>query len=550
MSTVSAVAETLGVINFVQVVVGILHLLFLAAAAAYVAHQHRASQTVVERTDTSMTVYLRLALLLSGFVWVCAALVGDDALWHVMFELRGIDDHESKRLPEHDAVCLAQKTMTLGLAEPAFLMLIAQIVSVGESTATATAASVDSAGNGVTTGDERTRCAWPRALIAHPIVRAIGRPLAVLLVVQTTLVFTERWLPVGVIFVATSQVPSKVCIVPTANLIVSTIFAGGFIVYFNLFCVRLSRVLISRQIKGRLWSLQVWHTTSLPLILALRLLLIIGFGFATRAAKHNAESFLPGLLLSRFLLDLEFFVILFSVLLSVHSLVWRPLREVHTLRRHAPSMRILQVDAAATSSGAMLTLDDISCDTGRPSLAPVISRRSDAHMHPRTIQRARPKYMLGQRIKKAAAAAHTRGPHSPHPPLSEPPAAAELDERSERGAQICGAVSLGRHAAPVDGSHAVPKAAPAASGAQAVRRLPQKPVAVAAAAAPAATERASSHRSPSASPCRHDSEVPAEAAPASAGAGMGMPTATGSTSSNTTLTRRSPRGRGGALPAG
>lgn len=259
------------------------------------------------------------------------------------------------------------------------------------------------------------------ALCSHPVVKAIARPLALLLVLQATLVFTERWLPVGVIFVATSEVPSRVCIVPTANLIVSTGFAGGFIVYFNLFCVRLSRVLISRQIKGRLWSLQMWHTASLPLILALRLLLIVGFGFATRAAKQNAESFLSGLLLSRFLVDLEYFVILFSVLLSVHTLVWRPVREVHTLRRLAPSMRILKVEAAVPS-GATIGLDDISCDATRMSVGPIISRRAE---HPRA-RRKLVASILSRRPPASAA-------RSPHLQLSGPPAAERLECRGAGG---------------------------------------------------------------------------------------------------------------------
>lgn len=131
MSAVLAVSETLGVINFIQVVVGVLNLLFLALAAAYVAHQYRASQAAEERTGT--TAYLRLALVLAGFVWVCAVLVGDDALWHVILRLRGVEEPESESMRDrNNSICLAQKTIMLGLAEPAFLMLIAQLVSVGE----------------------------------------------------------------------------------------------------------------------------------------------------------------------------------------------------------------------------------------------------------------------------------------------------------------------------------------------------------------------------------------------------------------------------------
>lgn len=181
-------------------------------------------------------------------------------------------------------------------------------------------------------------------------------PLLLIMPVQLVLAVTERWFPASAVIVATSEVPTEVCIVPTANLLVSALFDVCFIAYFNLICVRMSHVVISRHIKWRLWTLQMWHTVSLPVIVVLRLLLIIGFGFASRHEKSDLFSedafFSSGLLFSRFMVDIQFFFIVVSALLSVHALVWRPLREVDRLSAVHGRQLVLEVEASRVEASA------------------------------------------------------------------------------------------------------------------------------------------------------------------------------------------------------
>jgi hypothetical protein len=311
----------LGVINFLQVIVGVLSLAFIAGAAVYVWHRQRTMVPVLR------VLQVRLLILLTGFLWVFAILTGDDALFHVYRTMLGRDlGFDSDEFHEaHARWCLAQKAILLTIAEPAFLLLIAQLVHFG---ATADASPAD---------------------FNVQMVRRIARPLAPLVVVQLVLIFSERYFPSRVIFVATSNVPAEVCLVPTANLLVSLGFSAAFMVYFNIICLRLSKVVISRHVKARLWALQAWYSGSLPTLFATRLLLIVGFGFASRylaaGSLLSQDAFLSGLLLSRFVVDVQFFVIVSSALLSVHSLVWRPLREVDRLSARQTRKFILEVEA-------------------------------------------------------------------------------------------------------------------------------------------------------------------------------------------------------------
>lgn len=200
----------------------------------------------------------------------------------------------------------------------------------------------------------------PASAHTQQIKRTIVRPLLPLFTVQLILVLTERWFSARAVFVETSQVPTEVCIVPTANLIVSVAFSLGFIVYFNLICVRMSLVVISRHIKARLWTLQLCHSVTLPLIWAIRVVLIVGFGFATRyrhSDLFSTDALLSGLRFSHFLVDVEFFLILGSAMLSVHALVWRPLREIDRLSAVHRRQLVLEVDASRVETSASALVD-------------------------------------------------------------------------------------------------------------------------------------------------------------------------------------------------
>lgn len=156
-------------------------------------------------------------------------------------------------------------------------------------------------------------------------------------------------MPLRLIAVATDEVPTASCLVPTANLLLSAVFTVVFLIYFNYLCHQMSKMLISRLIKQRLRFVQLWYTVSLPVLWIDRLLLIIGFGFA-RHFQFSPDTFTSGLIASRALLDVQFGIILVSSMVGIHALIWRPLHEIHVLNR--PRRKLLYVSATAVQGSA------------------------------------------------------------------------------------------------------------------------------------------------------------------------------------------------------
>lgn len=119
---------TLNVINYLQVAVGAASLLFLVGVAAYVSYRQRMIPVL-------RVLQLRLLVLFFGFLWVASVLAGDDALF-VIYRTFGpspnefMEDHPEE-LSTHESWCLAQKVVLLAFSEPAFLLLIAQLVQLG-----------------------------------------------------------------------------------------------------------------------------------------------------------------------------------------------------------------------------------------------------------------------------------------------------------------------------------------------------------------------------------------------------------------------------------
>mmetsp|Transcript_24227 Transcript_24227/g.81485 ORF Transcript_24227/g.81485 Transcript_24227/m.81485 type:complete len:493 (+) Transcript_24227:106-1584(+) len=308
------VDDFLGAVNYIEFSLAVLSLVFIPCAAYYVVHHRSLS-------PQPSVVHLRLMALVAAFTWVGAMLIGDDALWHVanaMFDGPVLDPRE------YASVCLTQKTVILAFAEPAFLLLMAQLVQAGRSQELGTGAR-------------------PRG------TRALLTKLVPLVVLHIVFIFTENLMPVRVVIVASSEVPTQACIVPTANLLLGAVFTVAFVLYFNLVCHRLSRIVINRSIKQRLWFYQMWLTVALPLLQVIRLLLIIGFGFASRI-QLTPDTFLSGLLASRALLDVQFAIVLVSAMLGIRMLVWRPMREIDVLQR--PRRKLVYVKANGSQADA------------------------------------------------------------------------------------------------------------------------------------------------------------------------------------------------------
>lgn len=122
----------LRVVNYVQVAVGALALLFLAGAACYVAHRQRMIPVL-------RVLQLRLLILLAAFLWVASVLAGDDAPFAIYRALApapaDLSDDNPGGLSTHERWCLGQKVSLLAVSEPAFLLLIAQLVQLGATCA-------------------------------------------------------------------------------------------------------------------------------------------------------------------------------------------------------------------------------------------------------------------------------------------------------------------------------------------------------------------------------------------------------------------------------
>jgi len=409
-STRQKLSTVLDVLNYVEVIFGGFFVVAIPAIVAYVRY-HR------ELAPSPWVSHVRVATLLATFTWVAAALAGDDAL---VFMYRQTQGQDAPSGPQQDHVreawCLAQKGVLLGLGEPAAVLLIAQLIQFGSS---------------LDVSPEVAK---------HQLMLGVLRPLACITPIQLVLVFTERWYGRAAMFVTTSDVPTDACVVPTANVLICTVFSFAFLLYFNALCFQMRPVLISRKIKRRLFYLQLCHTSSLPAIVIIRIILLVGVG-VTRPKEvgldGSTEAFLSGALFSRFLLDVQFAVVFGAALLSVYSLVWRPLHEVNHITKAQRPAHVLEVHAIDVGhAGVRSAEEENSWETVGPAAGAVTSTRGprceESSVEVRKDARARS-------FRFASLLRHRQGP-------APPPASASHSVKIKGGAGLsrereCTAVS-------------------------------------------------------------------------------------------------------------